>query len=143
MLSNSSIYIAVDTLEFLKRGGRVTAAGAALWFCPQHQTGSDDPGRTSGCICKSAWHEKAKLRMIEALKNDFETRFQGIPKERLRLGVAGAGLSADQEKEWTDMLSASFPEMDVYYDSLSFSISCHIGPGGYGVGISVIGEYDL
>ena len=34
-------------------------------------------------------------------------------------------------------------EMDVYYDSLSFSISCHIGPGGYGVGISVIGEYDL
>ena len=47
------------------------------------------------------------------------------------------------EKEWTDMLSASFPEMDVYYDSLSFSISCHIGPGGYGVGISVIGEYDL
>ena len=78
---NSSIYIAVDTLEFLKRGGRVTAAGA--------------------------------------------------------------GLSADQEKEWTDMLSASFPEMDVYYDSLSFSISCHIGPGGYGVGISVIGEYDL
>ena len=61
----------------------------------------------------------------------------------LRLGAAGAGLSADQEKEWTDMLSASFPEMDVYYDPLSFSISCHIGPGGYGVGISVIGEYDL
>jgi len=80
---------------------------------------------------------------LSSLKNDFETRFQGIPKERLRLGAAGAGLSAEQEKEWTDMLSASFPEMDVYYDSLSFSISCHIGPGGYGVGISVIGEYDL
>ena len=123
---NSSIYIAVDTLEFLKRGGRVTAAGAAL-----------------GAFAKVRGMKKAKLRMIEALKNDFETRFQGIPKERLRLGAAGAGLSADQEKEWTDMLSASFPEMDVYYDPLSFSISCHIGPGGYGVGISVIGEYDL
>lgn len=139
---NSSIYIAVDTLEFLKRGGRVTAAGAA-WFCPQHQTGSDDPGRTSGCICKSAWHEKGQTSHDRSSEKDFETRFQGIPKERLRLGAAGAGLSAEQEKEWTDMLSASFPEMDVYYDSLSFSISCHIGPGGYGVGISVIGEYDL
>ena len=87
--------------------------------------------------------KKAKLRMIEALKNDFETRFKDIPKERLRLGAAGAGLTAEQEKEWTDMLSAAYPEMDVYYDPLSFSISCHIGPGGYGVGISVTGEYDL
>ena len=54
---NSSIYIAVDTLEFLKRGD---CCRCCPWFCPQHQTSSDDPGRTSGCICKSAWHEKGQ-----------------------------------------------------------------------------------
>ena len=140
---NSSIYIAVDTLEFLKRGGRVTAAGAALGSVLNIKPVLTIQGERLDAFAKVRGMKKAKLRMIEALKNDFETRFQGIPKERLRLGAAGAGLSAEQEKEWTDMLSASFPEMDVYYDSLSFSISCHIGPGGYGVGISVIGEYDL
>ena len=140
---NSSIYIAVDTLEFLKRGGRVTAAGAALGSVLNIKPVLTIQGERLDAFAKVRGMKKAKLRMIEALKNDFETRFQGIPKERLRLGAAGADLSADQEKEWTDMLSASFPEMDVYYDPLSFSISCHIGPGGYGVGISVIGEYDL
>ena len=140
---NSSIYIAVDTLEFLKRGGRLTAAGAALGSVLNIKPVLTIQGERLDAFAKVRGMKKAKLRMIEALKNDFETRFQGIPKERLRLGAAGAGLSAEQEKEWTDMLSASFPEMDVYYDSLSFSISCHIGPGGYGVGISVIGEYDL
>lgn len=121
----------------------MTAAGAALGSVLNIKPVLTIQGERLDAFAKVRGMKKAKLRMIEALKNDFETRFQGIPKERLRLGAAGAGLSAEQEKEWTDMLSASFPEMDVYYDSLSFSISCHIGPGGYGVGISVIGEYDL
>lgn len=140
---NSSIYIAVDTLEFLKRGGRVTAAGAALGSVLNIKPVLTIQGERLDAFAKVRGMKKAKLRMIEALKNDFETRFKDIPKERLRLGAAGAGLTAEQEKEWTDMLSAAFPEMDVYYDPLSFSISCHIGPGGYGVGISVTGEYDL
>ena len=140
---NSSIYIAVDTLEFLKRGGRVTAAGAALGSVLNIKPVLTIQGERLDAFAKVRGMKKAKLRMIEALKNDFETRFKDIPKERLRLGAAGAGLTAEQEKEWTDMLSAAFPEMDVYYDPLSFSISCHIGTGGYGVGISVTGEHDL
>ena len=49
---NSSIYIAVDTLEYLKKGGRVTAAGAAIGTSAWNQTSFTDPWREAGCICE-------------------------------------------------------------------------------------------
>ena len=71
---NSSIYIAVDTLEFLKRGGRVTAAGAALGSVLNIKPVLTIQGERLDAFAKVRGMKKAKLRMIEALKNDFETR---------------------------------------------------------------------
>lgn len=137
---NSSIYIAVDTLEFLKRGGRITPTAAALGSVLNLKPVLTIQGERLDAFAKVRGMKKAKLKIIEALKQDFSTRFKDIPANRLRLGAAGAGLTDAEANEWTAMLSEAFPEMDVYYNPLSFSIACHIGPGGYGVGISVIKE---
>lgn len=136
---NSSIYIAVDTLEFLKKGGRITPAGAALGAVLNIKPVLTIQGERLDAFAKVRGMKKAKLRMVEALRNDLNTRFKDIPSERLRLGAAGAGLTDEEARDWKDTLAKAFPEMDVYYDPLSYSVSCHTGPGAFGTGISVIG----
>ena len=123
---NSSIYIAVDTLEFLKKGGRVTAAGAAL-----------------GSVLNIKPILTIQGGMVEALKNDRETRFKDADDKHLLVGAAGSNLTEEEAAEWKQMLVEAFPNSYVYYDPLSFSVGCHIGPKGYGMGISVCSEdYD-
>ncbi len=56
---------------------------------------------------------------------------------RVVIGGAGAGLSAEEEKEWTDTLKETFPQAMVYYNPLSFSIGSHTGPGAVGTAISI------
>ena len=125
---NSSIYIAVDTLEFLKKGGRVTAAGAALG---------------SVLNIKPILTIQGKQKMVEALKNDRETRFKDADDKHLLVGAAGSNLTEEEAAEWKQMLVEAFPNSYVYYDPLSFSVGCHIGPKGYGMGISVCSkDYD-
>ena len=120
---NSSIYIAVDTLEFLKKGGRVTAAGAALG---------------------SVLNIKPILTIQGGKLDAFaKTRFKDTDDRHILIGAAGSNLTEEEAAEWKQMLVDAFPDSYVYYDSLSFSIGCHIGPKGYGMGISVCSEdYD-
>lgn len=137
---NASIYIAVDTLEYLKKGGRVTPAGAALGAVLNIKPILTIQGERLDAFAKVRGMKKAKLKIVEALQKDFDTRFKNIPAERLRLGAAGAGLSPEEIQDWRSTLSNAFPQFDVYYDPLSFSICCHVGPQSYGVGISVLAE---
>lgn len=137
---NSSIYIAVDTLEFLKKGGRVTPAGAALGAVLNIKPILTIQGERLDAFAKVRGMKKAKQKIVEALQNDFNTRFKDIPTERLRLGAAGSGLTPAEREDWRATLANAFPQFDVYYDPLSFCICCHVGPQSYGVGISVIAE---
>ena len=137
---NSSIYIAVDTLEFLKKGGRVTPAGAALGAVLNIKPILTIQGERLDAFAKVRGMKKAKQKIVEALQNDFDTRFKDIPTERLRLGAAGSGLTPAEREDWRATLANAFPQLDIYYDPLSFSICCHVGPQSYGVGISVIAE---
>ena len=75
--------------------------------------------------------------MLEALKNDLTVRFQNVDMSRVVIGGAGAGLSAEEEEEWTDTLRKEFPQAAVYYNPLSFSIGTHTGPGAVGTAISI------
>ena len=137
---NSSIYIAVDTLEFLKKGGRVTPAGAALGAVLNIKPILTIQGERLDAFAKVRGMKKAKQKIVEALQNDFDTRFKDSPTERLRLGAAGSGLTPAEREDWRATLANAFPQFDIYYDPLSFSICCHVGPQSYGVGISVIAE---
>ena len=134
---NSVIYLAVNDLNFLKKGGRISAStaiiGSFLSIKPilTIQGGKIEPfAKVRGNM------KKCELKMIEAIKNDLETKFAKNDISRMRIGAAGAGLSSEEVFEWTQILKNNFKTASVYYSSLSASVCCHTGAGAVGVGIS-------
>ena len=97
-------------------------------------------GEKLDAFAKLRGMKKCKARMVEALKNDRETRFKDIPAERLLIGTAGANLTEQEASEWKQMMEDAFPGAYVYYDPLSYSVGCHVGPKAYGTGISIVAE---
>jgi len=134
----SVIYIAVDTLEFLKKGGRVTPAAAALGAVLNIKPVLTIKGERLDAFAKVRGMKKGKHKMLEALKHDLQTQFRGVDMSRVVIAGAGAGLSAEEEREWTDTLRETFPQAAVYYNPLSFSIGSHTGPGAVGTAISIL-----
>lgn len=137
---NSSIYIAVDTLEYLKKGGRVTAAGAAIGAVLNIKPVLTIQGEKLDAFTKVRGMKKAELKMLEAIEEDLNTRFADVDRKQLRLGAAGTFQKQEDADQWYNMVKDTFENEidDIYYDSLSFSIGCHVGPNAIGIGISVI-----
>lgn len=133
----SSIYITVDTLEFLKKGGRITPTAAALGAVLNIKPVLTIQGERLDAFAKVRGMKKGKHKMLEAVRHDLDTRFQDTEMSRIVIGAAGSGLDENEEREWTDMLKEAFPEATVYYNPLSFSIGSHTGPGALGTSISI------
>ena len=132
---NASIYIAVDTLEFLKRGGRVTAAGAAIATVLGIRPILTIQGERLDACDKVRGMKHAQQRMIEHIREDIEGRFSSVPREQLKLAAAGTFLDEKQARAWVDMIRATFPGEEVIYDPLSLSIGCHTGPNAAGIAV--------
>lgn len=137
------IYIGVQTLEFLKKGGRVTPAAAALGSVfnikpvLKLQTGKLDSFK------KCHGFVKARKTMIEAMKQEIETKFKE-PYEAGAVHILAAGSASDEETEsWLHEIREAFPGQQVMYDPLSLGICCHIGPGGLGIGCAVKPDYGI
>lgn len=141
---NSSIYIAVDTLEYLKKGGRVTAAGAAIGAVLNIKPVLTIQGEKLDAFTKVRGMKKAELKMLEAIEEDLNTRFADVDRKQLRLGAAGTFQKQEDADQWYKMVKDTFENEidDIYYDSLSFSIGCHVGPNAIGIGISVVTRYE-
>lgn len=128
---NSDIFIAVNTLDLLKKSGRVTAAGAALGSMLsikpvlRIQSGKLDAYR------KVRGMRSAMQAMIEGLRED-TLRLKG---ERLMIRAAYAG-DRQAGEDWQAALQAAFPEYEVGLDPLPISVCCHVGCGALGVGIA-------
>lgn len=135
---DSSIFLAVDDLKYLKKGGRITPAAAALGTVFHIKPVLTIQGEKLDAFAKTRGMKKAKAIMLKALKEDLEKRFPGIDPKYVRVGAAGAGLSPEESGEWQAMLQEMFPEVQVYYDHLSFSVGSHTGPGVYGMGFSIV-----
>lgn len=134
---DSSIYIAVDTLEFLKKGGRITPAGAALGAVFNVKPILTIQGEKLDAYAKVRGMKKCRHKMIEAVKNDLNTRFQSVDRSRIVIGTAGAGLSREEEEQWKNEVADAFPQMEVYYNPLAVCIGSHVGPGAVGTAICV------
>lgn len=133
----ASIYITVDTLEFLKKGGRITPTAAALGAVLNIKPVLTIQGERLDAFAKVRGMKKGRHKMLEAVKQDLESRFKGVEMSRVVIGAAGSGLGREEEREWTDMLKETFPEACVYYNPLSFSIGSHTGPGAVGTAICI------
>lgn len=132
---DSLIYIGVETLEFLKRGGRVTAAGAAIGTALNISPLLVIRGERLDAYKKVRGTRNCKKREIEAMADYAEgLRQAGRP---FRVGVAGSFHQKEKDREWFDMVREAFPGEELYYDRLTFSVSCHVGPEAFGMGISV------
>ena len=135
---SASIYITVNTLEYLKKSGRVTSAGAAIGSLLGIKPVLQIQGEKLDAFKKVRGIAAAKETMLEAVKVDLETRFYG---KKLRLSTAFSG-SRTQGEEWCNAASEYFPDYEIELDALPVSISCHLGPGALGIGICEVEKAD-
>lgn len=125
----SSIYIMVDTLKYLKKGGRVTAAGAAIGTVLNLKPVLQIQGEKLDAYAKVRGIKAAKKTMVEAIKKDFETRFADAAENKgMYLQIAHTA-NDEAAAAFAEEIRDLFPGYPLYVDHLSLSVACHIGPG--------------
>ena len=130
---DSSIYITVDTLKYLKKGGRITPAAAALGTLLRIKPVLTKQGGKLDAFAKARTMKQAKTIMLAALSRDLEQRFEDPEAERTHLEIAHTD-SEEAALELKEELQAAFPKTgEIVMAPLSLSISCHIGPGALAV----------
>ena len=134
----SSIYIALDTLKYLKKGGRLTPAAALVGSILRIKPVLQIQGDKLDAYKKVHSLSQAKQVMIEAMRGDLNTRFkESAIQGKMRLFIAHTNFYAEAET-FRKELEAIFPNIPVtLVDPLSLSVSCHIGPGALAVAASV------
>ena len=128
---NSSIYIMLDTLFYLKKGGRITPAAAALGTLLKLKPVLQIQGEKLDAFAKARTKSAGKSMMLQAIKNDIENRFGGFDesaKERVMLHIAYTK-DAEEADLWKQEVMEAFPGFRLKMAPLSLSVACHIGPG--------------
>lgn len=129
----SSIYIMVDTLKYLKKGGRLTPAVAAIGTVLRIKPVLQIQGDKLDSYAKVKTLKQAKQTMIKAITSDLEHRF--ADSGNMYIDIAHTQNQEEAEK-FREELNLLFPDHDIHIDPLSLSVSCHIGPGALAVTLS-------
>ena len=127
----ASIYITVDTLKYLKKGGRITPAAAALGTVLNLKPVLQIQGEKLDAFSKVRGWKAAKRTMLKAIEKDLEERFSEV-REDMVLGMAYT-CSKEEAQEWKQGIAEKFPEYEIVEGPLSLSVACHIGPGAMAV----------
>ena len=136
----SSIYIMVDTLSYLKKGGRITPAAAALGTLLRLKPVLQIQGERLDAFAKARTVKQAKSIMIEAMKKDFKERFESEDGSKMQLEMAYTHDLA-QAEQFKKEVQEAFPNNEIIMQPLSLSVSCHIGPGAIAIACSKKIEY--
>ncbi len=129
---NSSIYIMLDTLYYLKKGGRITPAAAALGTILRLKPVLQIQGDKLDAFAKARTISQGKSIMINAIRSDMEKRFGGVNADNIWLQIAYTyDLEAAQQLK--EEVQEQFPGFEIHMDPLSLSVACHIGPGALAV----------
>ncbi|MCI8888772.1 MAG: DegV family protein [Hungatella sp.] len=130
---DSSIYIMVDTLKYLKKGGRITPAAAALGTLLKLKPVLQIQGEKLDAFAKARTVKQAKSIMMTAIARDMEQRFGDKEGENIHIFIAHTENEA-AALELREELQAMFPKTGrIHIDPLSLSVSCHIGPGALAI----------
>ncbi len=130
------IYVGVQTLEHLKNGGRITPATAALGTILNIKPVLRFDVGTLDTFKKCRGFAKAKKTMLEAIRHDLDTRFKEWYDRGEIYLLAASSSSKDDTEQWVLEIQEAFPDLPVMCDDLSLGVSCHIGYGGLGIGLS-------
>lgn len=131
---NSSIYITVQNLKYLKRGGRITPAAAAIGALIGIKPVLQIQGKKLDAFKKCRGMKAGKLMMISAAKNDIKNRL-GNDNSKIHVAVAHSN-NEEEAKIFLEEIKKEIPNAkDYYIDHLSLSVSCHIGPGSLAIAL--------
>lgn len=129
---DATIYIAVDTLEYLKKGGRITPAAAALGTLLKLKPVLQIQGEKLDAFAKARTVKQAKNIMIKQIKDDCERRFGSADGTGVHISMAYTH-DLEAAEEFKKEVQAAFPNHEIVLNPLSLSIACHIGPGALAV----------
>ncbi|MBP5250026.1 MAG: DegV family protein [Lachnospiraceae bacterium] len=131
----SSIYITLETLKYLKKGGRITPAAAAIGTLLNIKPVLQIQGEKLDAYAKVRGKDAGRKKMLDAARKDLDTRFKNC-LDKIHIDVAYSG-NAEEAAEWAKEVKAAFPEFeDGVTQPLSLSVSCHIGYGALAIAIS-------
>ena len=133
--ADSVIFITDDTLKYLKKGGRITPAAAALGTLLRLKPVLTIQGEKLDAFAKARTMKQARSMMITAITRDLETRFGDVTGEKTYIDVAHTD-NDEMAQELAAELRELFPETEVHVDPLSLSVACHIGPGALAIAAS-------
>lgn len=134
----SVVLLGVDNLTYLKRGGRITPAAAAIASVLNIKPLLIIQGERIDSYDKTRGQKNCQRKLLTAMREyaaDFKEKGY-----RIRVGAASSYLQQANAQEWHQKVKETFPDDSVIYDPLTFSISCHTGPNSFGMGISVISD---
>lgn len=132
---DSTIYIMVDTLKYLKKGGRITPAAALIGEMVSIKPVLTILGEKLDSFKKTIGVKKAKVVMLDAVEKDLETRFANFPREEMVFGVAYT-YDLEEATKWKEEIMKRFNLDDVEMNPLSLSVATHIGPGALAITIT-------
>ena len=132
MKLESSIYITVDTLKYLKQGGRVTPAAAAIGTILNIKPVLQIQGDKLDSFAKARGFKQAKKIMLDAAQKDIQERFGNRPVHL----QAAYTCSEEEAQAWKREIQERFPGYEIEMDKLSLSVACHIGPGSIAIAIT-------
>ncbi len=137
---DASIYICVNTLKYLKRSNRVTAAGASLATAMNlHPVLNIRGGKLDAqCVVRGDKHTQKTL--IKLMETDLEKRFRYIPRTQMRMYTAGTFVNPEDAEEWTSRVRKAFRDDSIRYYPLSCSITCHVGENAVAIAMAIKGE---
>ena len=124
---DASIHITVDSMEYLKKGGRVTPAAATLATVLNLKPVLTIQGDKLDAFAKVRGMKLAESKMIEAIHQDRAERFKDVPESRLLIETAGTLENGELAEHWRQQVQAEFPFAKVSYANLPCSIACHLG----------------
>ena len=127
----ASIYIMMDTLKYLKKGGRITPAAAAVATVLRIRPVLQIQGEKLDAFAKARSEKQGRSIMIEALRKDIEERFGGVDQVHLYVAHTNCGNVA---QEFAQQIEAELGAPVACCVPLSLSVACHTGPGALGIG---------
>jgi len=134
---DSIIYIMVNTLKYLKKGGRITPAGAALGTILGIKPVLKIFGEKLDAFAKARSLKQSKRIMLEAVADFMEKNYkEQYDNKQYKLFIAYTRDNVPAE-EFLKEVEETYPDIPVYVDNLSLSVSCHIGPGALALALTV------
>ncbi len=133
---DSSIYITLNTLKYLKKGGRITPAAAALGTLLRLKPVLQIQGEKLDAYSKCRTLKAAKQTMLDAIDKDLRERFELGEHPEDAMIAAAYTCSREEAEEWKAEIQSKYPNHEIELDPLSLSVSCHIGPGAIAVTVS-------